>query len=407
LSKALSGSHRVVLAPILLLIMVLSCLDVTLAQPTLDVNFSRGRLYFTPSDSVVYDQSLRGNYSWEIAVTGKATTPVAIEVLTPHTFPAPSPMPNSTTRQDSQYRYRWDGGISDVSRMRVYLRSDLEVMFRPGFDSERTVSPEILNDRTTIQTLQVKVTPREDISAFYISVSWDETPEANATLVPNSDLPRLESPKYPGPSARSALWNVESPVKGKEYEFSAQFRIENRLYPKQITYRPSVSIGFFEPGTTRTLTGSTVTVEDDLLGMVSVSTPSQSKWNVKQNPNRRVNYGRESAVWGEEYTTTTATAATTTPATAATTSTEGFTATTQTSWLTIPGDYVIFVTAVAVLAAVSLVLFQRLRTRPRKAVPHAYCMFCAAPIEADKEFCTQCGRRQVRIEDNERRGGAQ
>jgi hypothetical protein len=395
LPKILSGSHKVVLSLILLFIIVLSCLDVTLAQPTLDVSVSRGRLYFTPSDSVVYDQSLRGNYSWEIAVTGKTTTPVAIEVLTPYTFRAPNPMPNSTSRQDSQYRYRWDGGISDVNRMRVYLVSDLQVMFSPGFDSERTVSPEILNDQTTTQTLQVKVAPREDISAFDISVSWDETPEANATLVPNSDLPRLEYPKYPGPSARSAFWKVESPAKGKEYEFSAQFRTENRLYPKKIAYRPRVSISFSEPGTSQTLTGSTVTAEDALLGKVNISTPSQSRWNVKQFPTRRVSYARESAVWGEEYTTTTTVAPTTTPATAMTTSTAGFTVTTETSWLAIPEGYVIFVAAAAVLAAVSLILFRRLRTRARQAAPVAYCSNCGHEIASSNAYCPECGVRQA------------
>jgi hypothetical protein len=397
LPKILLGSRRPVLLFVLLFIMILSCLDVTLAQPTLDVSVNRSRLYFTPSDSVVHDQSLRGNYSWDIAVTGKTAAPVAIEVLTPHTFRAPSPIPNSTTRQDSQYRYRWEGGISDVSRMRVYLRSDLEVMFRPGFDSERTVSPEILSDQTTTQTLQVKVTPREDISAIDISVYWDETPEANATLIPNSDLPRLEAPKYPSPSGRSAMWRIEPPVKGKEYAFVAQFRTENKLYPKQITYRPSVNIGFFEPGTTRTVTGSTVTVEDDLLGTVTVSTPSQSKWNIKQNPSRRINYGRESAVRGEEYTTTTTATATTTPATAApmTTSTTSSTVTTETSWFVIPTAYAVFVAGAGVLAALSLVLIRRLRTPPTQTVPVAYCSNCGHEIASGSAYCPECGVRQA------------
>jgi len=87
--------------------------------------------------------------------------------------------------------------------------------------------------------------------------------------------------------------------------------------------------------------------------------------------------------------------------------TRSFTVTTAPSWMAAFGGYAVLVAAVAVVVIISFALFWRRRIRrPPIAVkpvaaPSAakgYCIFCAAPIEPEQEFCMQCGRRQIRIE---------
>jgi hypothetical protein len=286
--------------------MVLSCIDAATAQPTVNVNLSRNRDYYTSRDSVRYDESLTGRYSWDIWMERESATPAAIEVLTKHAisdfgggFKA---KPNSTTREDSDYRYRWD--FSDVIEQ-IFLNSDLEVRFQPGFDSGRTLSPVVLDDQVTVQTLQVKATPREGgFVDFSVHVYWEETQEASAVLVPDSDQPRLGWQSVQD-SGHDVSWTVESPVNGKEYEFSLQLRIENKLYPNKVVFKPGVMVMSSEPGKSDRLTGSTVTVEDEILGKIGFSTQSTSRWQIDQGLNRRVHYQRESAVWGGvgDYTT--------------------------------------------------------------------------------------------------------
>ena len=300
-----SRSIHVIFVAIVCSTIVLSSLNGATAQPTMYAGFNRNRDYYTSRDSVRYDESLRGRYSWDIWMGGETATPAAIEVLTKQTFENLDPKPNSTTQEDSEYRYRWD--VPDVSKMSrgVYFDSDLEVTFQPGFDSQRTLSPVILEDQVTIQTLQVKVTPREgSFLAISVGVWWEETQEARAVLVPDSDRPRLnwqgvQDSRYGGE------WRVESPVKGKEYEFSLQLRTENKLYPNKVVYKPNAHIIFTDSKRSSRLTGSTVTVEDDILGKIGFSTPSTSRWQIDQRLQRRVMHEGESAVWGGvgDYTT--------------------------------------------------------------------------------------------------------
>lgn len=290
-----------VFVAILCITMVLSCIDAATAQPTVNAAFNRNRDYSTSRDSVRYDESLTGPYTWDIWMGGETATPAAIEVLTKQTFEGFEPKPNSTTQEDSEYRYRWD--VPDVSKMSrgVFLSSDLEVTFQPGFDSGRTLSPVVLDDQVTVQTLQVKATPREGgFVDFSVHVYWEETQEASAVLVPDSDQPRLVQH-----SGHDVSWMVESPVNGKEYEFSLQLRTENKLYPNKVVYKPYVHIIFQDSKRSSKLTGATVTVEDEILGKIGFSTPSTSRWQIDQNLQRRVLHEGESAVWGKvgDYTT--------------------------------------------------------------------------------------------------------
>jgi hypothetical protein len=94
-------------------------------------------------------------------------------------------------------------------------------------------------------------------------------------------------------------------VNGKEYDFTLQLRIENKLYPNKVVFKPKVMTCFSDPGESRELTGSTVTVEDSTLGRISFSTPSTSRWQIDQNLQRRVHHEGEFSVWGRvgDYTT--------------------------------------------------------------------------------------------------------
>jgi CSLREA domain-containing protein len=292
----LSRGVHVVFAAILCITMVLSCIDAATAQPTVNAYLNRSRDYDTSRDSVRYDESLTGRYTWNIGMWGETATPADIEVLTKQIFENPDPKPNSSMQEDSEYRYRWD--VPDVSKMSrgawPCLDSDREVTFQPGFDSQRTVSPVILEDQVTVQTLQVKVTPREDsFLAVVVGVWWKETQEARAVLVPSSDRPRLGGQAVED-SQHNVQWNVESPVKGKEYEFSLQLRTENKLYPDKVVFKPSVQTSFLESNISTRLTGSTVTVEDDILGKIGFSTPSTSRWQMDQSLQRRVMHLGES-----------------------------------------------------------------------------------------------------------------
>lgn len=300
-----SRSVHVVFVAILCITMVLSCIGAATAQPTVHAYSERSRAYWGSGDSVRYDESLTGWYTWGIHMVGETATPAAIEVLTKQTFEDLRPKPNSTTQEDSEYRYRWD--VPDVSKMsgNVNLYSDREVTFQPGFDSQRMLSPVILEDQVTVQTLQVKVTPREgSFLGFSVDVWWEETQEARAVVVPNSDQPTLRFQEVQD-SHHSVAWNVESPVKGKEYEFSLQLRTENKLYPNEVVFKPYVGTSFLESNISSRLTGSTVTVEDDILGKIGFSTPSTSRWQIGQSLHRSVTHLGESAVWGGvgDYTT--------------------------------------------------------------------------------------------------------
>jgi hypothetical protein len=301
------GIH-VIFVAILCISIVLSCIGGATAQPTVYANLSRNRDYNTPRDSVRYDESLTGRYTWDIGMGGESATRASIDVLTKHAITdfgsiQPKP-PNSTTREDSNYRYRWD--VPFVSNMSgVFLASDLEVTFEAGFDFQRTVSPVVLDDQVTVQTLQVKVTPQErGFLDFWVRVEWEDTQEVSAVLVPGSDQPRLDVQEVWN-SWHSLPWNVESPVNGKEYQFSLQLRIENKLYPNQVVFKPKVMTSFSEPGKSERLTGSTVAVEDDILGEIGFSTPSTSIWQIDEGLHRRVSLEGESSVWGrvEDYTT--------------------------------------------------------------------------------------------------------
>jgi hypothetical protein len=303
------GIH-VIFVAILCISIVLSCIGAATAQPTVNAGFNRNRDYNTPRDSVRYDESLTGHYTWDIWMGGESATSAAIEVLTKHAItdfggiPSGGP-PNSTTREDSNYRYRWD--VPDVSKMSrgIFLASDLEVTFKPGFDSERTVSPVVLDDNVTVQTLQVKLTPRQGgFLDFWVHVEWEETRETSAVLVPGSDQPKLEGQNVMD-SWHSLTWHVGSPVSGKEYEFSLQLRIENKLYPNKVVFKPKVMIHGSEPGKSDRLTGSTVTVQDDILGEIGFSTPSTSIWQIDEGLHTRVGLEGESSVWGRvgDYTT--------------------------------------------------------------------------------------------------------
>jgi hypothetical protein len=295
------GIH-VIFVAILCISIVFSCIDASTAQPTVYANVSRNRDYDTPRDSVRYDESLTGRYTWDIWMGGESATPAAIEVLTKHAisdFGGFQPkLPNSTRREDSNYRYRWD--VPDVSRMSrgVFLASDLEVTSQPGFDSERTVSPAVFDDEVTIQTLQVKVTPREGgFVNFQVYVEWEETREAGAALVPGSDQPRLNGQEVVD-SLHSASWNIDSPVNGKQYEFSLQLKVENKLCPNKVVFKPMVMTNFSEARKSQKLSGSTVTVQDDILGEIAFSTPSTSRWQIDQNLQSRVHFEGVSSAWG-------------------------------------------------------------------------------------------------------------
>jgi hypothetical protein len=278
--------------------MIISCIDAATAQPSIRVDFARNMDYDTPRDSVRYDESLTGRYSWDIEKGRETHTPLTIEVLTRQSFPDLNPKPNSTTQEDSDYRYRWDFS-GDESKQGVWIGSDLDVTFQPGFDSQRILSPTVFEDQVTVQTLQVKVTPREgSFTGFWVHVWWwEETEQAKAMMVPDSDRPRLEN-QWVDDSQYSVQWHVESPVNGEEYEFSLQLRIENRLYPNKVFCKPWVHVGFQDSVRESRLAGSTVTVEDDILGKVSFSTSSTNKWEIGQRLTRRVMHEGESSVWG-------------------------------------------------------------------------------------------------------------
>lgn len=149
-----------VLAAILCITIVLPGLGAVAAQSTLHADITRKRDYYTLGDSVSYDESLRGYYSWDVRMRGETGTPVALEVLTQQ----PLRTDREPTREDSAYRYRWD--LLDVTNNSggVNFGSDLDATFQPGFDSQRTVSTPVLDHQVTVQTLQVKVTPRESRS---------------------------------------------------------------------------------------------------------------------------------------------------------------------------------------------------------------------------------------------------
>jgi hypothetical protein len=278
--------------------MVLSGLGAVAAQSTLHADINRKREYYTLGDSVSYDESLRWYYSWSVKMRGETGTPVALEVLTQQ----PVRTGREPTREDSAYRYRWD--LLDVTNDsgRVYFVSDLETTFQPGFNSQRTVSTSVLDHQVTVQTLQVKVTPRESsFSSLHVTAEyggWWETSEVRATMVPDSDRGEGRFEVDSSPSGPAVSWDVQSPVNGKEYEFSVQFSIENKLYPSNVVYKPYVWIDLLESSVEERLTGSTVTVEDDILGEIRFSAPSASRWQFGQTLERGVRYEGESAVWG-------------------------------------------------------------------------------------------------------------
>lgn len=281
---------KIVLATLMVLVITASMGMDAFGQVSAQIEFGGQRelRFYTDQDSASGTVPMDGQYVWDgfsmrSDGPGDLLSPVlqVQSTIPPSTFNRWDPFTPTITQEDSTYLYTWsfDPSYPPSSWMpQVDMFSNLHTTQAVGYDSSRTVFPEVLDQVTTEQTVTVEVTPLEEFNSFpggptpfSVMISFPEEGQVSVQLVSYSSNtgvePQVSTPDIPDQS----LWWFFAPSVGTTYSFQAVVSVTNHMFPVSIRYKPGVYLEGFPTTSAISDTGSSISIVDPVLGTVTYS----------------------------------------------------------------------------------------------------------------------------------------
>ena len=262
--------------------------------PSTTIGFGTVYAYGAPGDSFT-NELVTGNEGWSSAVGANSIALSNLDLdLTSNTkYDSMNPTPNKITPPSSSspsYDYQWGfGGIPAGSGAWAGVGlNNSPITFKPGFDASRSADYTTFSSNGT-QTLTVSFTPEEAIPNISINVNvWTDqyvTPTIKSVVA----LGGAPLNNY-GINNGSANINISSPTQSTTYKYT--ITIDLKLAPgvTQLQYMPSVGFSTYQPGTSGSITGSSVTSPTTDVGTWKWSSNESITWNWNEGLSRGVNF---------------------------------------------------------------------------------------------------------------------
>jgi len=258
------------------------------------------RRYVTSAQAMIGTASLTGTFAYNLGIWNPGPGPVkgaTIEFTSTH---APNVQAAETAglgdahtiyNLDSRaYRYVWRiPDISKKSSQWIWVNSRIGSTFTAGFDASKEVNPTLLESRSGIQEVKVRVRPVERFTALDVGISLEGSSYVGVKLEKKS-----ASPKLYHESGTWISWRVENAQTGRLYEFSVTLRLTNRIFPSRVDFAPWIEVMAYE--STRDYPWSTSTWYDMALdpetsvSNVTIGAPATSKSTVQLQVARTVGF---------------------------------------------------------------------------------------------------------------------
>jgi hypothetical protein len=230
------------------------------------------------TDAVPFDASLNGVTSWLFQMYNHAGEPHT----TPATFTQPmftinsaltgvsgTLVPENVTGSIAFPFVEWAPTLPPLSGMRQDFQfTNVSTPFTPGFNSSRTVAPEVISNGGAFQTVTITVTPVDarytasDLIGTNLTINLSGN---YASLTSPTNLDQNETVSAQISPDGNASWSLSNPILNKSYVFTGTQFVPNS-FGASIDSKPSASVQMFVAHRTAIVDGPSVSIADPILG---------------------------------------------------------------------------------------------------------------------------------------------
>jgi len=249
----------------------------------------------SPTDSMAAGTQLTGARRWDLALSNGYSSAFDNPTISVSTSLDPSwfaggHQPGSST---------WSSLGANASLLWEFYLSQSAgsglLNFTPGYDSSRTVSPLIVPPGISQQTVTITVTARDQ---RYYSNSMINPSSGIGILMPGATILSIAGPSNltPGVEAYYSGLGLANPQLNKPYTFTVVVQVDNPASSPMVN-KPGIAVVMmvFNPGSSSSTSGTSMTIADTVLGTITYSVGQSANWGGGIQDNYNLTYNSVTA----------------------------------------------------------------------------------------------------------------